>query len=969
MSKLRNEMKGLDNWPMSSSYPQESGEREFKEVMRSLQTRGRKEQEKTNTSVELGPHTEKTLIDSCSNTIWSTVCGLKDENSDIDQVDGGGEDILKPLVKLYFLKIFFIDIGISFGDVVTDLAQGINLIFDHNWNIQWTTFHYGLIVLVLIWLPLLPLAIHIVSFRQVTRYCQKENKLRTALMIVASVIFFPLLPTFMYVRILMMKRGFASNRNKLKFLELEEKATEIKSLVGSIESPLQFILMMWLMLRGILTLPWDQPLSSSCVEDSLGRVACLPSIPMLSMLFSLLSIIKSVFDLNMFAVTSASMNSLTKSKVCQHLLLCFFPFYLCNILFRLPAYAFILCFIDIWSIIPAVVLFILQLALCGLFFIRPEQEEQELPLDNLMRASMGTINEASTDDRGRTEEVDGTSGLVWDGGQWISRSMMGTTKQRLPVEKEATKVTEETDESNKMETSEDKLSVKTLIDEINTPIFFNAVAGCFFPCVYSVAARQNRFTMKEINDFVMWKMKVMMFQSFLFNVSILIILFCIFILVTFIQSFNYKTNILNFFWFCAVNCYFVILGVPATLWSLVIYPRRKFPLLEKTESGEEEVKDRQMMRRRHLTGESNTDSVYSASTSIIEEVEGLGRDTNNKVKRIYCLLVTLIVLLPSLLGVLVYNLQPNHKIYLVQVNQSSSEIFTQVIGSYDYSGLDQSINNAIVKNFSLMIDDLNLESKMSGNNWLLYIDQNKEDQWRMSSPRVSLRSTTAEDHIVEIRKVDFDLVPLDLSGEIGLTRNLQDLSPLIQQLAGCSEDPVIHMADNTDQDLPPANKKYLFDNGSVIEVKNIAWKCFIDGHPCNLGPGLGHHAQGDRIGIICGGERVVEQIWFENSDGGLEQHQTRLLNGRTSSYCCHNASHIIRFYGDQCDNLQLGYLHKICTFSLYFDEGTCGFDGLQTRTQMCKVYGLNCVLKRSFKVFCRTQLPLEGCLLDEYSCA
>ena len=57
MSKLRNEMKGLDNWPMSSSYPQESGEREFKEVMRSLQTRGREEQDKTNTSVELGPHT------------------------------------------------------------------------------------------------------------------------------------------------------------------------------------------------------------------------------------------------------------------------------------------------------------------------------------------------------------------------------------------------------------------------------------------------------------------------------------------------------------------------------------------------------------------------------------------------------------------------------------------------------------------------------------------------------------------------------------------------------------------------------------------------------------------------------------------------------------------------------------------------------------------------------------------------
>ena len=58
--------------------------------------------------------------------------------------------------------------------------------------------------------------------------------------------------------------------------------------------------MLFLMIRGILTLPWNESLSTKCVTDSLGRVACLPSIPMASIIFSVLSIVKAVFDLNIY---------------------------------------------------------------------------------------------------------------------------------------------------------------------------------------------------------------------------------------------------------------------------------------------------------------------------------------------------------------------------------------------------------------------------------------------------------------------------------------------------------------------------------------------------------------------------------------------------------------------------------------------------------------------------------------------
>jgi hypothetical protein len=43
-----------------------------------------------------------------------------------------------------------------------------------------------------------------------------------------------------------------------------------------VEAPIQLVTLLYLMLRGILTLPWSEPLSASCVEDSLGRQEARP---------------------------------------------------------------------------------------------------------------------------------------------------------------------------------------------------------------------------------------------------------------------------------------------------------------------------------------------------------------------------------------------------------------------------------------------------------------------------------------------------------------------------------------------------------------------------------------------------------------------------------------------------------------------------------------------------------------------
>ena len=150
----------------------------------------------------------------------------------------------------------------------------------------------------------------------------------------------------------------------MQYLKYEHETNEIKSISGAIESPLQLILMIYMMLRrGLLKLPWNESLSSSCVEDSLGRIACLPSIPTLSMVFSVLSIIKSIYDLNLYPVVSADINSLTKYKILLSEVLISFPYYLANVMFRIISYVYVIIYIDFWAFIPGTILYILNAAI------------------------------------------------------------------------------------------------------------------------------------------------------------------------------------------------------------------------------------------------------------------------------------------------------------------------------------------------------------------------------------------------------------------------------------------------------------------------------------------------------------------------------------------------------------------------------------------------------------------------------
>ena len=211
-----------------------------------------------------------------------------------DGVDGREQArALQSLHKLVFFKILLIDIGISLGDVVTDLVQGVSLIYGTDWEVA-PTAHYGVLVLLTCWLPG-PLTILHLWLHQRSLAWLPCRGLPGVLLVLLVLLLFPLLPTLLYVGVILSKRRLPHTREEQGVSsEIEKRAREVKAITGVTESPLQVVVLGLLMLKGAVVFPWSEQVSTSCIEDDLGRRLCLPSIPMVSIFFSMASILKVI---------------------------------------------------------------------------------------------------------------------------------------------------------------------------------------------------------------------------------------------------------------------------------------------------------------------------------------------------------------------------------------------------------------------------------------------------------------------------------------------------------------------------------------------------------------------------------------------------------------------------------------------------------------------------------------------------
>ena len=285
---------------------------------------------------------------------------------DTDEVDGRVERTLAPLVKLVFLKIILVDLFISAGDVATDVLLGVHLIVDSVYSLRWDSLKCGLMVLSVPWLPGLLAFMHILSFhRGQTFFTGAKNRAVNALAMACLIVFYPLIPSVLYIKILLAKRRFASNREKLRHLDLEAKTHELRSIAGAVQSPVQAALLVWMALRGTVAPPWEDRSSVSCLRDSLGRIACLPSLPVVSFAFSLLSMLKACLDLNVFPLFSNNSNEVARGRQAWDMTFKLTPFLAVTVWFRTVSAGFIVAYIDYWSAIPGILLLLISyVAVC-----------------------------------------------------------------------------------------------------------------------------------------------------------------------------------------------------------------------------------------------------------------------------------------------------------------------------------------------------------------------------------------------------------------------------------------------------------------------------------------------------------------------------------------------------------------------------------------------------------------------------
>ena len=909
MSATVREEVGLSFWPMSSSYPVTRPELEARKMLRQITSRRKQETEvvlKTESPNPEESTTHKKEKGLCN--IYSLCCLEQPESepSEVDDVDGLAEDVLRPLVKLLFLKILLVDIGISLGDVMTDLLQGLSLVFDAEWNVQWSTYHYGLAVLGVMWIPGLVVILHQVSGG--AKYKILPNKRHWLVNFILGCLFllcFPLVPTILYLRLLLSKRAFRTSQEKLIFLQQEATSHEVKAIAGALESPLELILLLWMLLRGILQLPWDQTLASSCVGDSLGRVACFPSLPMASIIFSLLSILKTLCDLNISPIIS-SMNeahSVVKLSYSWQLMAQLGPFFVCNALFRTAAFAFIITFLDYWAIIPITLVLLLNLVHTTL-------------------VSSDSHTEEGAKDIEFPEQPDNEN---------PSGILNGDSRSSCSQE-------------------EDKLLSRPM------PILLNSFLSILLPIAYSphthgVSGPRGKIG-TQVENLSRRQARILRSQALMVNTCTLIVVVVVYCLVTHTSTFNYRSNILTPWWFKMAFSYLLLLYAL----SLPLSWFMEFQLVRKV-SQNPPAESIVGTRSRHPTDQSTRVSVHSASSHLVTEEDG---PAQLGLQVFISLLITLLLVAPSIVGIILFKTLDNNGYQLLQVKEQEDGLLHRhlthltslnpgwrpaPVASSFIVGCDEEKklkNSVLLVNLSVP-ECRRLHRRMTPGLFgleqpraVIILDDTPETGWRVSSPASPVQMDPSLP-VFSAKIVDWSQEWA--ASKVSVVREKEILAP---SEFSCSEDRDVFIGEASYGERCKRRKK-LDKDGRIMEKRCVKTTCSKYGMPC-------HPPEVKEQSYECKTNLSVP-VFKNYPSSTLHQMKFQFNDSKDSSICCIDETHYKQYHGRHC--LKLGsVINPKCKFSSEFALYPCSEEQLQKNSKFCKIPNLNCIVQISYKSLC-----------------
>ena len=186
----------------------------------------------------------------------------------------------------------------------------------------------------------------------------------------------------------------------------------------------------------------------------------------------------------------------------------------------------------------------------------------------------------------------------------------------------------------------------------------------------------------------------------------------------------------------------------------------------------------------------------------------------------------------------------------------------------------------------------------------------------------------------------------------------------IKNTLQCSTDPTIHVefTETFSKNLPPRNGKYLLENGTLMETRNLQIECQADEGKCS------EIEKYEVISILCKDQQYPRLEIVHSDSTPVPVSSLVFANGVSSDYCCTNTSHVLQFYGENCDSPHIMQNYSFdCRFSEFFKEGPCQF-GIQRFSQFCMMDG--CVVKQFYRAMsCQDLFPaVESCPVHQYPC-
>ena len=239
-----------------------------------------------------------------------------------------------------YIKLGVWDVPSSILDTYMGFSIGLNLL-----NGRFTK-NYGIVSLIINWVPGLVTFFHVAS-----SFREKYSIVVTVLASIFALISYPLLLALTSIYTLL--RRPKDNEMSEEFRKTLKYLTIIQTISGCFEAPMKMIYNLWLVLNG----HQDAEFGVKCnyYQDLNGNSICVPVSVSVSIIFSIIMTIVSVFTIN--SSQSKKINS-SKWSSFEH-----FPFLVAGILFKIASVVLITTYITYWAIFPIVILFISCLTL------------------------------------------------------------------------------------------------------------------------------------------------------------------------------------------------------------------------------------------------------------------------------------------------------------------------------------------------------------------------------------------------------------------------------------------------------------------------------------------------------------------------------------------------------------------------------------------------------------------------------